>query len=147
MKILLYLTVGALLACSILAHAQTSTDAAPSGPPPGGGQGERLVNFLTNAEKAEMRSASKAVAASNPTLVAQLTDVIKQKKAERDAGQPLSDELKQQSTSLHEQMDAAMIKADPNVAAILAKIKAHYHGGQGGPGGGNPTPPSPDSGT
>ena len=79
--------------------------------------------------------------------MAQLTDVIKQKKAARDAGQPLSDELKEQSTSLHAQMDAAMIKADPNVAEILAKIKAYYHRGQGGPGDGNPPPPQPDGGT
>ena len=145
MKTLLYLTLGALLAYPILAHAQTSTNADPSSSPPRGAQG--LANFLTNAEKAEMRAASEAVAATNPTLVAQLTDVIKQKKAARDAGQPLSDALKQQSTSLHAQMDAAMIKADPNVAVILAKIKAYHHRGQGGLGDGNPPPPQPDSGT
>jgi hypothetical protein len=79
-------------------------------------------------------------------LVAQLTDVIKQKKAARDAGQPLSDALKQQSTSLHAQMDAAMIKADPNVAAILAKIRAYRHSGQGGPADGNPPPAQTDGG-
>jgi hypothetical protein len=41
--------------------------------------------------------------------------------------------------------DAAMIKADPAVAPILAKIKAHHpHGAPGGPGGpdgGTPPPP------
>ena len=66
MNTLLYLTLGALLACPILAHAQTSTNADPSSPPHGGGQGGRLADYLTNAEKAEMRAAAKAVAATNP---------------------------------------------------------------------------------
>ncbi len=146
MKTLLYLTLGAMLACPPLAHAQTPTNADPSSPPPGGGQSGRLANFLTNSEKAEMRAAAKAVAATNPALAAQLTDVIRQKKAARDAGQPLSDALKQQSTSLHAQMDAAMIKADPNVATILAKINVFYHRGQGGSGDGN-SASQPDVGT
>ncbi len=157
MKSLLYLTLGALLACSTFASAQTSTNVAPAGPPPdggggsggGGGGGEgphHGMKFLTPAEQAELKKAHDAVAASDPALVAKMKDVMGQMHDARESGEPPSDDLKQQADSLREQMDTEMVKDDPAVAPILAKIKAH-HQERGGPGGGAPPPPPHDSGT
>ena len=152
MKTILYLTLGALLACPILANAQTSTNAAPSGPPPGGrGNGDgawhggRGLDFLTDAEKAEWKKAHDAVAAADPKLISDTKDVMGQLHDARESGTPPSDDLVQQAKTLHEQMDTEMVKDDPAVAPVLAKVKAHHHE-RGGPDGGAPPPPA-DSGT
>jgi hypothetical protein len=143
MKTVLSLTLGALLACPIFVHAQ-STNAAPSGPPPdGGGEWHHHGANLTDAEKAELKKAHEAVEASDPALVTKMKDVMGQMKDAHDSGTEPSDDLKQQAKTLHEQMDKEMVAADPAVAPILAKMKAHHHG-PGGPGGGAPPP---DSGT
>jgi hypothetical protein len=149
MKILVYFTLGALLACPTLANAQ-STNAAPSGPPPGGDGEKHHMGFLTADERAELKKDHDAAAAANPDLAKQIEDVHTQMKAAHDNGEKPDASLFEKMKSLHDQMDAAMIKIDPNVEPILAKIKAHHHG-PGGPGGGgaggNTPPPPPDSGT
>ena len=58
--------------------------------------------------------------------------------AAHESGQPPTEEEKTKMHAFREKMDAAMIKADPNVAPIIAKIKAHHH---------EPPPPPPASGT
>lgn len=152
MKTILYLTLGALLACPLLANAQ-STNAAPSGPPPGGDEGGKhrhSMNFLTDAEKAELKKAHEAAEAANPDLFKQLDALHAKMKAAHDNGEQPDPSLMDQMKSLHEQADAAMIKADPAVEPILAKIKAHHPHGPGGPGspdGGTPPPAPADSGT
>lgn len=149
MKSLLYVTLGALLACPILASAQDSTNAAPSGPPPEGGPGgHHGMKFLTADEKAELKKAHDAAVAANPDLAKQEADLHQKMEAARDSDSPPDQSLMDDGKKLHEEMDAAMIKADPAVAPILAKIKAHHHG-PGGPGGGpgSGTPPPADSGT
>jgi Spy/CpxP family protein refolding chaperone len=154
MKTLLYLTLGALLACSTFASAQTSTNVSPSGPPPDGGGGgggngggwqHHGMNFLTDAEKAELKKAHDAAIAADPSLATQEEANRQAMEAAHESDTPPTDDQKAQWHAFRDKMDAAMVKADPAVAPILAKIKAHHHG-PGGPGGGAPPPP-PDSGT
>ncbi len=151
MKTLLTLTLGALLACPLLATAQTSTSpATPPGPPPGGFH--HGMKFLTDYEKAELKKAHDAAATANPDLFKQESDLREKMEAGRDSGNPPDPSLMEQMKALRPKIDAAMGKADPAVEPILAKIKAHHpHGGPGGgPGGdkgGAGGPPPADSGT
>jgi hypothetical protein len=130
-NILLILTLGALLAYPSFAKADDSTNA-----PPGGHYGHGM-GFLTDAQKQELKAAHDAAIAANPTLGTQETDLMGQMKDARDSGSPPSDDLKAKMHAFRDTMNAAMIKADPNVAPILDEIKAHHHGGAGGP----PPPP------
>jgi Spy/CpxP family protein refolding chaperone len=158
MKTLLYLTMGALLLCPILANAQ-STNAAPSGPPPGPGDGgptgrHHGFDFLTPDQQAELKKDHDAALAANPTLGTQLEQVHQQMKDAHENGQKPSEDLMKQAKDLQDQFDQAMIKIDPNVASIIEEIKKHHHGR--GPGGGGPdgqasqggrgAPPPPDGG-
>jgi hypothetical protein len=97
------------------------------------------MDFLTDAEKQEMHKAHDAAVAADPSLATQEKDLMDEMKAAHESGEKPSDDLMAKMHAFREKMDAAMIKADPNVAPIIAKIKAH-HGPHGGPGG--PPPPS-----
>jgi len=105
------------------------------------------MGFLTDAEKAELKKAHDAAIAADPSLATEEQTL----KAAHESGTPPTDAQKEQFHAFREKMDAAMIKADPAVEPILAKIKAHHHGpgGPGGPGGdgGTPPPPPPPSNT
>ena len=65
--------------------------------------------MLTEAEKQQLRAAHDAAYQADPSLAAEDKD------------------LKSKMDAFHEKVRAAMIKADPNVAPILAKIAAHHH--------------------
>ena len=79
--------------------------------------------MLTDEERQELQAAHDAALKADPDLEAE--------------GKDLMDKMK----AYHEKLDAAMIKADPNVAPIIAKMEAaHQH--HDGPGG----PPPPDDG-
>jgi hypothetical protein len=126
-RTLLVITVGALLACPLFAQPTDSTTA----PPPGGHHPG--MDSLTEAEKQEMHKAHDAAVAADPSLGTQEKDLMDQMKAAHDAGGPPSEDLRDKMHAFRETMDAAMIKADPGVEPILAKIKAHHpHGGPGG---------------
>ena len=116
-RTLLVLTLGALLTCPTFAQPAGSTN-APShqGPPPGGRQG-----MLTDEEQQELHKAHDAALQANPDLAAE--------------GKALTEKME----AFHKKLDAAMIKADPKVAPILAKLEAahQHHGDQDGP----PPPP------
>jgi hypothetical protein len=134
-RILLLLTLGAVLSCP--SYAQTSNAAPPPGPPPGGPHFDKI---LTPAEQAEMKKAHDAAIAADPTLATEEKDIHDQMKEARDSGEPPSDDLKAQMKAARDKMDAAMIKADPAVAPIIAKLKAAHHHHEGGDG---PPPPPP----
>jgi hypothetical protein len=136
-RILLTLTFGALIACPAMAQPADDTNAPPPGPPPGG---HHHGPDLTDAEKAELKKAHDAALAADSSLAAQEKSIRDKMEADRDSGNPPSDEDKAAFKAFHEKMDAAMIKADPAVAPILAKMK-HHHGGPGGP----PPPPPADT--
>lgn len=77
--------------------------------------------------------------AADPSLGTERQSLMEQMKQAHESGTKPSDDLLAQMRAFREKMDAAMIKADPNVAPILEKIKAHQP--HGGPGGGAPPPP------
>jgi hypothetical protein len=132
-RILLLLTLGAALACPSFVKAQDSTNTPPSGPPPGA---PHRLAFLTDAERQELKTAHDAAIAADPSLQTDEEAL----KASHQAGTPPTDADKAKWQAFHDKMDAAMIAADPNVAPILAKIKAHHRGGPDG--GTRPTPPA-----
>ena len=92
------------------------------------------MNFLTDAEKQEVHQAHDAAVAADPALGTEEKDLMDQMKAARESGEKPSADLMAKMHAFREKMNAAMIKADPDVAPIVAKIKAHYssHGGSGG---------------
>lgn len=100
------------------------------------------MKFLTDAEKAELHKAHDAAVAADPSLATEEKSTMDAMKAAHESGEPPSDEVKAQGKAFHDKMDAAMLKADPAVAPILEKIKAHRHGGPGGAG----APPPPPAG-
>ena len=103
------------------------------------------MGFLTSAEKQELQTAHQAAITANPSLAAEGKDLMEQMKAAHESGGKPSEDLMAKMHAFRDKMDAAMIAADGNVAPILAKIKAHHHGGPGGPGesgdSGQSTPP------
>jgi len=125
-RTILLLTLGAILTCPSLAKADDST------PPPGGGHG---MSFLTDAQKQELKAARDAAFTADPSLKTE-SDALK---AARESGTPPSDADKANWKAFQDKLAAAEIKADPNVAPILAEIKAHHHDGGG-------TPPPPPAG-
>ena len=137
-RILLLLTIGAVLTCPSLVRAQDSTNTAPSGPPPGGGH-HHGMDFLTDAQKQELKAAHDKAIANDPTLATEGKDLMEQMKAARASGQPPSEDLKSKMHAFRDKMDAAMVQADANVAPILAEIKSHHHDHEGA---GGPPPPA-----
>ena len=101
-----------------------------------------MDKILTPAEQAEFKKAHDAALTADPTLATQEQDLHTQMDAARDAGGPPSDDLRAQMKAFREKMNAAMVKADPAVAPILAKLKAAHHHHDGGDGGPPPPPPS-----
>jgi hypothetical protein len=135
-RILFLLTLGAILTCPSFVKAQdNSTNAPPSGPPPGGFHHDHGMGFLTDAQKQELKAARDAAFAADPSLKTE-ADALK---ASHQPGTPPSDADKANWQAFQEKLNEAMVKADPNVAPILAEIKAHHH--HGGP----PPPPPPSS--
>lgn len=123
------LLLGALLAFPIFTHAQDANTPPAGGPPPGGPGGHHHdMAFLTDAQKAELKKAHDAAIAANPDLGKQ----EEQLRSQMQPGTPPTDEQKEQFKAFRDKMDQAMIAADPNVAPIIAEIKAHHHG-HGGP--------------
>lgn len=122
-NILLILTLGVALACPSFAKADDSTNA-----PPGGHYGHGM-GFLTDAQKEELKAAREAAFTADPSLKTE-ADALK---ASHESGTPPSDSDKASWKAFQEKLNAAMIKADPNVAPILAEIKAHHHSGSGSP--------------
>jgi len=143
-RILLVLTLGAALSSTAFAQPDTTTNTPPPGPPPGEGEHHHGMDFLTDADKQELHKAHDAAIAANPALGTEEESLKSEMEAARESGTPPTDDQKEQWHAFREKMDAAMIAADPDVAPILAKIKAHHHG-PGGPGG--PPPSTPPSGT
>ena len=99
------------------------------------------MDFLTDAEKAELKKAHDAALAADPSLATEDKSIHEKMDADRESGNPPSDEDKAAFKAFHEKMDAAMVKADPAVAPILKKIAEHHH--RGGPDGAGGPPPPP----
>jgi len=141
-RLFLVLTLTAALASPAFAQPADSTNTPPPGPPPGEGGGHHHMDFLTDAEKQELHKAHDAAITADPALGTEEKDLMDQMKQAHESGNPPSDDLKAKMHAFHEKMDAAMIKADPAVEPILAKIKAHHHDHDKG----GPPPPAPAAG-
>ena len=87
-------------------------------------------SILTDAERAQLKSAKQQVFAANPSLKTQKHDLKKQLKA-LVANKATPDQFKalhQQRTALPQQLRAAELKVDPKLAPIFAKLDAAKHG-------------------
>ena len=139
----------ALAALPLVAQTSTTststsstTTTAPAVPPsaaatapsaPGGGEGggyaavmQQATATLTPEEKTELQSARTKAIAADPTLQTEEMDLMQKVMAMQSgdsAGvdrQELGDEMR----SHGEKVKAAMIKADPGVQPIIAKVEA-----------------------
>jgi hypothetical protein len=112
-RTLLLLTMGALLTVPALAQTSVSGTTTSNFPPPHPHDGPGgHMGGLTPKVRQELMAARQEAMQANPELAAE-------------------------QKALQEKINAAMIKADPNVAPIIAKLEAarQHHEGQGGPGG------------
>lgn len=87
------------------------------------------MDYLTPDEQAKLEAARKKAIESDPSLKAEMEAMKQEHKAMKDAGtRPTPDQRKEMMAkrkAFEEKLDAATIKADPSVAPILEKIKAH----------------------
>ena len=116
-RTLLLLTLGAVLACpASFAQAESPTNAPSQTPPPGGPPHDGRGG-LTEEEKQELHAAHDAAIKADPSLDTE--------------GKALKEQMEAYNKKLH----AAMVKADPKVEPILAKLDASrgHHGGPDGP--------------
>ncbi len=128
-RILLLLTLSALVASPVLAQDNTPPKDGPGGKHmggrPGGGGG-----MLTPEEREQLKDAREAALKANPSLETEGKDLMAKMEAYK------------------KKLNAAMIKADPKVEPLITKMESHRpHGGPGGfggPGGGPPPPPPSD---
>jgi hypothetical protein len=130
-RILLVLTLGAALGSPAFAQSADSTNAAPPGP----AHHRHWDAVLTDAERQELHTAHDAAIQANPDLATEGKDLMDKMKAAHDSGVKPDADLMDQMHAYMEKLNEAMIKADANVAPILAKLKAahHHHDGQDGP--------------
>jgi Spy/CpxP family protein refolding chaperone len=111
------LLIAALSLC-LTAPLWAQSDDSPPPPPPDGEHHGHGGPGLTKDEWTELKSAHDAALQANP-------DLATQEKA-----------LHQQMKDLQQKIHDAMVKADPKVEPILAKLEAGHHHG----------PPPPDAG-
>jgi Spy/CpxP family protein refolding chaperone len=91
----------------------------------GGGMGG--MGGLSQDDMEEMREAREAALQADPALAAE------------------GKALQEKQRAYQKKVEAAMIKADPDVAPILAQLEAMRQQYQAGMGGGQPAPPHPAS--
>ena len=129
------LAIGLASAPATFANATATTDttapAAPAGPA-GSLKHQHLQGILTDAERAQLKSAKQQALAANPDLKAQKHNLKKQHKAlaanKTAATRDQCKALHQQAQAYHQQLRAAELKIDPSLAPIFTKIDAAKHG-------------------
>jgi hypothetical protein len=113
----------------------TPTTPAPTTPttpatPTGKGGKHNLDAVLTPAEKAQYEKDMAAALAANPALQTEADSLKAQHKALKKQGDSASADdkqaLKAQIKEHAQKVQVAMLKLDPSVAPILAKIKAAH---------------------
>lgn len=106
----------ALATASVTAtFAQTATTPATTAPTCSGGK-HHHHSVLTDAEKTELKTARETALANNPNLKQQL-----------DALKANPNATKADRKALHEQLKAAELAVDANLAPIFAKLEAAHH--------------------
>ncbi len=108
----------------------TPASTTPTTPPPTGKGKHNLESVLTPAEKAQLDKDMAAALAANPDLKTEADNLKAQHKALKSQGASASTDdkkaLKMQAKEHEQKMQVAMLKLDPSVAPILAKIKAAH---------------------
>lgn len=100
-----------------------STNAPPSGPPP-----VQHASILSPEEDQEVNKAHSAALFADPSLAAEERALWGKFKAARDAGERPSPDVMAELQDLNTKLYAAMIKIDPKVEPLLAKLEAaHPH--------------------
>lgn len=106
--------------------AQQATPASQPTPSPGATPAETAPNMITSDEARELHEARSAAIRVHPELIADMQKLMDRRR------------------DLEARINAAMIKADPGVAPIIAKIEAKYHRqSSGAPDGPSPSTPPP----
>ncbi len=116
------------------AFAQTTPVTTPTPPTtsviPQGPGVNNLSTVLTPAEKAQLEKDHAAVLAANPDLKTEADSLKAQHEALKSQGANASPDaktaLKAARKELEQKMQIAMLKIDPSVAPILAKLKAAH---------------------
>jgi hypothetical protein len=131
-----FLTLALGTASVTAAFAQTTPTTTPTTPAPttpvsAQGPGiNRLGSVLTPAEKAQLEKDHNAVLAANPELKTEADNLKAQHEALKSQGASASADakaaLKAARKEHEEKMQIAMLKIDPSVAPILAKLKAAH---------------------
>lgn len=110
-----------MAAASLTAQPAPESTNVPPPPPPQQGGGPRGGFGLSQAERDQLKTAREKALAADPAL------------------QQKIDEARKVLDDAQKALNEAMIKADPSVEAIIAKMpKRRGPGGPGGPGGGRP---------
>ena len=111
MKRILLLATVVVLICPL--HASATDTPAPAA--------ARVA--LSPDEKKELMKAKTDALAADPALAAEQKDLKDKIKAAKTTGGALSPDLVAQKEASDQKLHAAMIKADPNVAPIIEKMK------------------------
>jgi hypothetical protein len=106
-RLALFFIIGLSLAGTVWAQQAGSTPASPPNLPPGAPFVGANQITITPDEWQELRTARSEALKSNPDLVA--------------ANKKLMDRMR----ALEDKIDAAMVKADPTIAPIIAKFETN----------------------
>ena len=105
------------------ACAQADSTNSPSNPPP-----TKNTSILSSEEDQEVSNAHRAALSADPSLAATEKELWAKLKAVRDAGGGPNPDLKAELLDFNTKLEAAMVKADPKVEPLLAKLEAaHPH--------------------
>jgi len=106
--------------------AQTNSG-APASPPAAPASHEmRMLSFLTPDEQLEYAKARAKALANNPELKTEGEDLMKEGSAAMAGGTPADQQaFREKMVSHRQKLREAMLKEDPNLGPIFAKIDAH----------------------
>lgn len=110
--------------------AEPSTQPPPPGAPAPDGRPHKRMGFLTPEEQTKLENARKQALANDPSIQADMDAIKQQRELAKQSGVKPTPEERQammaKMKGLKEKTDAAMVKADPSIAPIMEKIKAHH---------------------
>lgn len=122
--------------------APDSSNPPPEGgPPPGPGDREHMLSFLSPEDRAKLMKARDEVLSTHPELKEE-EESLKQKRDEMKDGSPEDRKALFQEFMAHEKkMRAAMLQVDPSLQPIFDQIDQHMKERFKEHGGGPPPPP------
>ena len=133
---LLALALATASATAGFAQSTTSNPASAPATPPDDSTGKKHhhhhhLSSLTPSERAELKQARKAAFAADPSLKTQHDELKARHRAMKTAAPGDKASLHAEKKAYHQQLRAAELKADPNLAPIFAKLdaahKGHHH--------------------